>query len=223
MSTIPAPDLQDSASAVRTASQPAVIAGRSVGSAAGAAPRWRRFCALLLATPLLAMPLLAIAAEPQVQCAANDPNLKTYLEMTARMFQPRDAAQASRFYAAEFVSHNQDSGGGGPTRLTPAVFQKVYGGSLKTYGERKLENDLILCAGDMVVARVIMTAKMTGPLGTQAATGRTSRTSAIDIYRFKDGKVVERWGNNDGISQLWQLGLQLPPAPPRAPESAAVK
>ena len=218
MSPIPVPDLQDSASAVRTASQPAVIAGRCVGSATRSAPRWRPFCALLLATPLL-----AIAAEPQVQCPANDPNLKTYLEMTARMFQPRDAAQASRFYAAEFVSHNQDSGGGGPTRLTPAVFQKVYGGSLKTYGERKMENDLILCAGDMVVARVIMTAKMTGPLGAQAATGRTSRTSAIDIYRFKDGKVVERWGNNDGISQLWQLGLLLPPAPPRAPETAAAK
>ena len=38
-------------------------------------------------------------------------------------------------------------------------------------------------------------------------TGRAYKTSAIDIYRFKDNKVVERWGNNDGVTLLRQLGL----------------
>jgi hypothetical protein len=30
---------------------------------------------------------------------------------------------------------------------------------------------------------------------------------ATDIYRFKDNKVVERWGNNDGVTLLRQPGL----------------
>jgi hypothetical protein len=38
-------------------------------------------------------------------------------------------------------------------------------------------------------------------------TGRAYKASAIDIYRFKDNMVVERWGNNDGVTLLRQLGL----------------
>jgi len=39
--------------------------------------------------------------------------------------------------------------------------------------------------------------------------GRRFMTSAIDIYRFEDGKVVERWGNNDSIAMIRQLGLKV--------------
>jgi len=69
-----------------------------------------------------------------------------------------------------------------------------------------------------LIARVVLTSKMTGAMGAQAATGKTARISATDIYKFKDGKVVERWGNADNVGQLWQLGLQLPPAPGASPE-----
>jgi predicted ester cyclase len=57
---------------------------------------------------------------------------------------------------------------------------------------------------------------MTGPLGSQPATGRMARTTAIDNFRFEDGKVAERWGNSDGVGLLQQLGLQLPPSPAAA-------
>ncbi len=173
-----------------------------------------RLPALAATLACLALPLAAAAAEPRIQCAKNDPNLKAYLGMTEKMFIPRDASVAAQFYAPEFVSHNADSGGGSATKLTPETFKRVYEGSNRTFGERGFQNDLILCAGPYVIARVIMTSKMTGPMGGQAATGTTARTSAIDIYRFENGKVVERWGNNDGIGMLWQLGLPLPPAPP---------
>lgn len=152
----------------------------------------------------------AVAAEPRIACAPDNPNLKAYLEMTDRMFIPRDASVAAEFYAPQFVSHNQDSGGGDSTTLTPARFKEVYEMSKRTYGERGFRNDLIICGGDYVVARVTMTSKMTGPMGGQAPTGKTAVISATDTYRFKDGKVVERWGNNDGVSMLQQLGLQLP-------------
>ncbi len=153
----------------------------------------------------------ALAAEPRIACAPDNPNLKAYLDMTDRMFIPRDASVAAEFYAAQFISHNQDSGGGDSVTLTPARFKEVYEGSRRTYGERGFRNDLIICGGDYVVARVTMTSKMTGPMGGQSPTGRTAVSSATDTYRFKDGKVVERWGNNDGVSMLQQLGLQLPP------------
>lgn len=162
----------------------------------------------------------ALAAEPaaatRIACAPDDPNLKTYLEMTEKMFVPRDHTPAARYYAPQFVSHNQDSGGGESTTLTPARFKEVYEASKRTFGERGFRNDLIICGGDYVVARVTMTSKMTGPMFGQPPTGKTAVVSATDTYRFKDGKVVERWGNNDGISMLQQLGVQLPPAMPAA-------
>jgi predicted ester cyclase len=166
----------------------------------------------------------AAAAEPQIACAPDNPNLKAYLDMTERMFIPRDASVAARYYAPQFVSHNQDTGGGDSTTLTPERFKEVYDASRRSFGERGFRNDLIICGGDFVVARVTMTSKMTGPMGGQAPTGKTAVISATDTYRFKDGKIVERWGNNDGVSMLQQLGLSLPqvraapaPAAPRSP------
>jgi predicted ester cyclase len=150
------------------------------------------------------------AAATRIACAPDDPNLKAYLEMTDKMFVPRDASVAARYYAPQFTSHNQDSGGGDSTTLTPERFKEVYEASKRTFGERGFRNDLIICGGDYVVARVTMTSKMTGPMFGQPPTGKTAVVSATDTYRFKDGKVVERWGNNDGISMLQQLGLQLP-------------
>ena len=163
----------------------------------------------------------AVAAEPRIACAPGNPNLKVYLDMTERMFIPRDASVAAQFYAPQFVSHNQDTGGGDSVTLTPARFKEVYEYSRLSFGERGFRNDLIICGGDYVVARVTMTSTMTGPLGGQAPTGKTAVVSATDTYRFKDGKIVERWGNNDGVSMLQQLGLSLPQARPTAPAPAA--
>jgi predicted ester cyclase len=176
----------------------------------------------LVAGALLAQPV-ASAAETRIACAPDDPKLKAYLAMTERMFIPRDASVAAEFYAPRFVSHNQDSGGGDSTMMTPERFKEVYEGSKRTFGERGFRNDLIICGGDFLVARVTMTSKMTGPMGGQAPTGKTAVVSATDTYRFEGGKVVERWGNNDGVSMLQQLGLQLPPAAPKAAPAAATK
>ena len=35
--------------------------------------------------------------------------------------------------------------------------------------------------------------------------------SGIDIYRFENGKVVERWGNADLVSMYRQIGYTLTP------------
>ncbi len=171
----------------------------------------------LIVAALMALSVPALAEEKvtTVGCAPDNPYFKAYMGMTNEMFIPRNSKVAPKFYADEFISHNQDRGGGKATKLSIKRMETLYDESFHTYGKRTYENELIVCSENYVVARVVMEATMTGPMGDQPATGRTARTSATDIYKFnKDAKVIERWGNADNIGQLWQLGLKLPPAPP---------
>ena len=73
-----------------------------------------------------------------------------------------------------------------------------------------MTNELIICQGDFVTARVTATGtRIKGKMKGNPKNGRRYIYSAIDIYRFKDGKVVERWGNNDRITMIRQLGLEV--------------
>jgi predicted ester cyclase len=161
-----------------------------------------RIACLSLAT-LLAFP----AAAAETHCKGNEKNLKIFEEMTEVLFNKRDESQAPRFYAPEVISHNTDSGGGDIRKVPISAMQQMWRNSKATYPDRKLVNELIICADDLVVARVTMTGTMTGPIGKIPPTGKPFTTTATDTYRFKDGKVVERWGNNDQIAMLKQLGI----------------
>ncbi len=162
----------------------------------------------LLAAIVCAVAAPAVAME--TQCKGNEKNLETYLKMYDVLFMKRDESRVLEFYAPEFVSHNSDAGGGGAETRTAESMKPMWIDSKKNQPDRVMINELILCAANLVVARVTMKGTQTGPLFGMTATGKTYSTTATDIYRFKDGKVVERWGNNDGIGMLSQLGLLLP-------------
>ena len=162
----------------------------------------------LLAAIVCAVAAPAVAIE--TQCKGNEKNLETYLKMYDVLFMKRDESRVLEFYAPEFVSHNSDAGGGGAKTRTAESMKPMWIDSKKNQPDRVMINELILCAGNLVVARVTMKGTQTGPLFGMTATGKTYSTTATDIYRFKDGKVVERWGNSDGIGMLSQLGLLLP-------------
>lgn len=170
----------------------------------------------VIATLALLTTLSAQAADPVlVGCAPDNPYYKAYLGMTNEMFVPRNAEVAGKFYADEFISHNQDAGGGGRNKVTLAMMKRLYDGTSKIFGERGYENEMIICQGEYVIARTVLTSRMTGPWGDQPATNRVARISAIDIYKFNaQAKVIERWGDADNVGMLWQLGLKLPPPPP---------
>ena len=161
----------------------------------------------ILAAGLLAA---ASASATEIHCKGNEKNLETYLKMDDVLFHQRDADRVLEFYAPEFISHNSDQGGSGATKRTAESMKPMWINSKKSQPDRKLHNDLILCIADLVVVRVTVTGTQTGPSMGLPATGKKYSTSAIDIFRFKDGKVVERWGNSDTIGMLSQLGLLLP-------------
>ena len=144
----------------------------------------------LLAAIVCAVAAPAVAIE--TQCKGNEKNLETYLKMYDVLFMKRDESRVLEFYAPEFVSHNSDAGGGGAETRTAESMKPMWIDSKKNQPDRVMINELILCAGNLVVARVTMKGTQTGPLFGMTATGKTYSTTATDIYRFKDGKVVEQ-------------------------------
>jgi predicted ester cyclase len=162
---------------------------------------------LSLIIALLMAQSLVYASE--IYCDDNPENLETYLNMHEVLFMQRDESRVAEFYAPEVISHNQDAGGGDLVPVRHEELQAMWVNSRKTSPDRVLINNLILCMGDFVVARVTFQGTRLGPLpGLEPGEeGRPYKASGIDIYRFEDGKVVERWGNNDGVTLMRQLGL----------------
>ncbi|MEM6835143.1 MAG: ester cyclase [Pseudomonadota bacterium] len=143
-------------------------------------------------------------------CQGHEDNLKTYLEMTDILFNQRQTSRAGEYYADTFISHNVDTGGLVKKVRTPEYMAKVWSRANRTNPDRKVTNELIICQGDLVIARVSATGTLIPDvLRDQPEKGRRYIYSAIDIYRFKDGKVVERWGNNDRVAQIRQTGLDV--------------
>ncbi|MCB2109191.1 MAG: ester cyclase [Rhodobacteraceae bacterium] len=156
-----------------------------------------------------------------VVCEGNEKNRDTYLQMWKILFMDRDGARAGEFYAPQVISHNSDAGGPGST-VTPADMAKMWAASKKFNPERVLEDELILCAGDYVVVRTTIKSADNAGIGGYPPTGKPYTATATDIYRFNNGKVVERWGNSDLVSIFRQAGYtfvpkELAPPPPSKP------
>jgi predicted ester cyclase len=154
--------------------------------------------------------LLAAPASAQVQiyCDGQTETLNTYLQIHKVLFMDRDTTRVEEFYADEIISHNNDAGGPGSV-VRPDDMRKMWEESLKNNPERVLEDDLILCVDDFVVVRTIVKSSFNTPLAGYEPTGEPYEISAIDIYRFDGGKVVERWGNADVAYIFRQLGFKM--------------
>jgi steroid delta-isomerase-like uncharacterized protein len=72
--------------------------------------------------------------------------------------------------------------------------------------------DDVIAEGDKVVLRWTQTGTHVGPLFGMPATGRSSRTTGIEIWRVDNGRLAEHWDVVDVYGQLMQLGLLPEPA-----------
>ncbi|WP_394728022.1 ester cyclase [Altererythrobacter sp. GH1-8] len=166
--------------------------------------------ALLLAPHMAFAGTHHIEASPEIQCEGQEDNLRTYLEMSRALFNERDVERVAEFYTEGFISHNVDEGGIGIHKVPLTAMQAMWRRIEQIEPDREVINNLIVCQGDLVIAQVTTQGTHIGPgLKGNPQGGRRYRTSAIDIYRFKDGKVVERWGNNDMPAKARQLGMEL--------------
>ncbi len=64
----------------------------------------------------------------------------------------------------------------------------------------------MICEGDKVMCRFTMSGTQSQPFMGMSATGKPVSVTAMNIYEFKDGKIVREHGLPDIFSMLMQLG-----------------
>jgi predicted ester cyclase len=67
--------------------------------------------------------------------------------------------------------------------------------------------DDLFAEGDKVAARITMSGTNTGSFMGIPPTGKHVSFTGIYIARIANGKIVEHWGEEDGVSLLQQLGV----------------
>jgi steroid delta-isomerase-like uncharacterized protein len=65
----------------------------------------------------------------------------------------------------------------------------------------------LIAEGDRVVARITLSGTHRGSFMGIPATGKHVEFTGIYIARIDSGKIVEHWGEEDGVSLLSQLGV----------------
>ena len=65
----------------------------------------------------------------------------------------------------------------------------------------------VAISGDKIWARLRCRGTHKGPLMGIPPTGRTIDTTALEVCRARDGKLVEHWGVPDRFAAMTQLGL----------------
>jgi predicted ester cyclase len=67
--------------------------------------------------------------------------------------------------------------------------------------------DDLVAEGDKVAVRITMSGTHTGSFMSIPATGKNVSFTGMYIARIVDRKIVEHWGEEDGVSLLQQLGV----------------
>lgn len=101
-----------------------------------------------------------------------------------------------------------------------AGLKKSYEMMRSAYPDVKIEVVNTAAEGDMVFMHQTFIGTNTGPMGPMPPTGKAVKADGVDVFKLKDGKIVEHWGIYDTMTMMSQMGMTVVPMP--ADSSAAM-
>jgi steroid delta-isomerase-like uncharacterized protein len=127
------------------------------------------------------------------QQARNKELVTTVIDL---MFTQGDPEAAGALLADDFVDHDPTMGQVG----TRAGFQDVARVMRRSFPDWHSDVELLIAEGDLVTEVFTASGTFTGaPLFGQDATGRPAQLKGINVFRVRDGQLVERWGRVDDL------------------------
>lgn len=175
--------------------------------------------AVLLAGLLLATGAVAADVDKtkgpkgEAVCVGHEANRDLYFKVLDVIFNKRTLDRVDEFFAPEFKNHNAPAW----AAQGPEAIRQYLPMLAGAFSDRAVVHEFVLCDSDYIIARTHVTGTSTGPYMGRPPTGKTYKVTGTDIYRIKDGKFTDRWGNEDALGMMQQLGY-LPDRPPPAQE-----
>ena len=88
----------------------------------------------------------------------------------------------------------------------PAGYQAFFAEMRRAFPDMKIKVEHMVSDDENVAFAYTLTGTHQGPFQGVPATGRPVQARGMQISRFRDGKMVERWGSSDELGILKQLG-----------------
>jgi steroid delta-isomerase-like uncharacterized protein len=124
-------------------------------------------------------------------------------EFIDRLFAKGDLAAVDDFLPEDFVNHDPPFGATSDRegmRGAGAMFHAAF-------PDWHIDVGLLIGEGDLVVEQFTASGTQQDEIMGVPATGRTVTVRGIQIFRVREGRIVERWGRLDDLGLLSQLGL----------------
>jgi steroid delta-isomerase-like uncharacterized protein len=119
------------------------------------------------------------------------------------LFTEGDLGAVDAYLAEDFINHDPPFGVPNDREGMRAAAELMRAG----FPDWHSELHQLIAEGDLVVERFTASGTQRGEVMGVPPDGRTISLPGINIFRLRDGRIVERWGRLDELSMLRQLGL----------------
>ena len=134
---------------------------------------------------------------------AIEQNKNTVTSFIDALFTKGDLGAVDEYLAEEFVNNDP------PLGLTADREGMRQAGAMfrAAFPDWHSDMGILLGEGDLVVEHFTASGTHQGEIFGVPASGRAVSLPGINIWRVRDGRIVERWGRLDELGFLRQLGL----------------
>jgi steroid delta-isomerase-like uncharacterized protein len=105
--------------------------------------------------------------------------------------------------SSENVDHDPASG----QVPGPEGYRVFFGGLRQAFPDLSVALETMVADEDSIAIAYTLSGTQNGSFRGVAPTGRKMKIRGAQIAKFKDGKMVERWGSSDELGMLQQLGV----------------
>ncbi|GAA1646504.1 hypothetical protein GCM10009744_42020 [Kribbella alba] len=130
-------------------------------------------------------------------------NKDTVRQFIDGLFTKGELGAVDTYLAEDFINHDPPFG-----VTADREGMRTAGAMMRTaFPDWHSELHQFIAEADIVVERFTASGTQQGEVMGVAPTGRTVSLPGINIFRLRDGRIVERWGRLDELGLLRQLGI----------------
>ena len=89
----------------------------------------------------------------------------------------------------------------------PAGYRFFFSGIRAAFPDLSVVPETIVQDEDTIAFAYTLTGTHNGPLGEIPPTGKSVKIRGMQISKFQDGKMIERWGSSDQLTLMKQIGV----------------